>query len=707
MATFAELEIAIRRRDVDQYTVECRLSPPDSDADERFPTRDTAVATISPTELELLSNTPEQYGAALGAALFQNADIKAGFAKARAVAQTAGAALRVRLFVEPAASELHRVRWETLRDPAGDPVFTGERILVSRYLSSGEWRAVKLRPKSELRALIVIANPKELEESSPAGQALAPVDVQGELGRARAALKGTTLTELASGGSATVPRIMAELRKGIDIVYLVCHGSLRAGEPRLWLEGDNGEVKVESGATFAAQIRELAELPRLVVLASCQSAGAGSMSSFAPRLAEAGVPAVLAMQGNISMTTIEQFMPVFFEELHRDGQIDRATGVARGRVAGRSDCWMPVLFMRLRSGRIWYVPGFDGSKSEFDQWRPICDQLRTGECVPIVGPGLAEHVAGSVRSIALSLAEENSVPLSEQDRTDLSKVTQYIATKSSVQAARTQVRAAMLSRIRSHAPRLVPGSDGSGEPPALIGSIVSELSKREDDPLRIVASLDCKVIVTAAADPLLEMILTAAGKPAKVMATGWRDERENKAAEDLRRERERLGQGAEGLVEPSLAQPLLYYMFGKSQMEDTWVLTEDDIYDYLIQTTRYNLMPTIVRSRLSNGSLLFLGFTLEDWKFRVLLRMILSIPGSFGLNGYSHVGVQISPDETVVTDARRAREYLERYFQRPNPTDPFARNPKIDIFWGSSADFLRELKNQMAKQPAQAAAAAW
>ena len=65
--------------------------------------------------------------------------------------------------------------------------------------------------------------------------------------------------------------------------------------------------------------------------------------------------------------------------------------------------------------------------------------------------------------------------------------------------------------------------------------------------------------------------------------------------------------------------------------------------------------------------------------------------------------MQIDPDETTLPDAKRAREYLKDYLQKPNPTDPYARNPKIDVYWGSSADFLRELKVQLQKYPVEAA----
>ena len=50
------------------------------------------------------------------------------------------------------------------------------------------------------------------------------------------------------------------------------------------------------------------------------------------------------MQGSISMPTVAGFMPVFFQELRKDGQIDRAMAVARSAVAQRPDSWsMPVL----------------------------------------------------------------------------------------------------------------------------------------------------------------------------------------------------------------------------------------------------------------------------------------------------------------------------------------------------------------------------
>jgi hypothetical protein len=69
-------------------------------------------------------------------------------------------------------------------------------------------------------------------------------------------------------------------------------------------------------------------------------------------LAEIGVPAVVAMQGSVTMKTVKEFMPVLFTELLRDGYIDRAVAAARREVHGRWDWWLPVLFTRLQNGQL-------------------------------------------------------------------------------------------------------------------------------------------------------------------------------------------------------------------------------------------------------------------------------------------------------------------------------------------------------------------
>ena len=225
-----------------------------------------------------------------------------------------------------------------------------------------------------MKVVLAVANPAGLEAYRPGERPLPPVDVASEVGRARRALAGIDavgVVELSENQPLrpTLDNLLAELRKGCDLLYLVGHGA-SMDESRLWLENDAGGVAVVAGSQLLGCFRELAVLPRLVVLASCQSASSGSdaraadggaLVALGPGLVEGGVLAVLAMQGDVFMDTVAAFMPTFFSELLRTGVIDQAAAIARtaARNAGRPDWWSPVLFHRLRDGRLWGQPARD------------------------------------------------------------------------------------------------------------------------------------------------------------------------------------------------------------------------------------------------------------------------------------------------------------------------------------------------------------
>jgi hypothetical protein len=360
MTQYAELEIGLHQRQPGCYAVELRYSHPDMESSHRS---DAGSIQFALDDLLASAHKPDEYGAQIGRSLLGNEAVRTALAQARTAAAALGDPLRLRLFVGASAPGLHSLRWETLRLPGAEsPLLTGENIVFSRYLSSDEWPTPDKRPRGSLRALVVVADPANISGYTVNQKPLAALDVPGELARVRAALSGIEIRELASRGESTLEKIGAALRDGYDILYLVCHGQLVNEKPWLFLEDSSGNTARIAGSDLVARLGELRRRPRLVVLASCQSAGEGdqrqsqddgALAALGPRLAQAGIPAVVAMQGNISLKTVETFMPTFFGELMRDGEIDRAMSVARGDVRERLDWWMPVLFMRLESGQIW------------------------------------------------------------------------------------------------------------------------------------------------------------------------------------------------------------------------------------------------------------------------------------------------------------------------------------------------------------------
>ena len=419
MSTSADLEIGLHRRDSDSYAVDFRFNQPDSDTDVRL---GQGTARFDLQALGKLQPGSQEYSQALTSSLFSDPAVQTAFAQALTSAQTQNLPLRVRLLIGPSAPELQSLHWETINNPQDNsPLASGENLLFSRYLSSLDWRPVPLRPKADMRALVVISNPSNLSEY----QNLAAIDVEGELARAREALGNIPLTLLPDPAApeqyATLNNIAARLRDGAhDILYLVCHGAISQDAPFLWLQDEAGKVAITSGDELVTVLRGLSSRPRLVVLASCQSAGNPTMgdalTALGPRMSQAGIPAVIAMQGNISLETMAEFMPVFFNELQRMGRLTAPFPSLAALCASVPIIWMPALFMRLKSGRIWYVPGFGDERSAFEKWPSILRTISRSQCTPILGPGLYESVLGSQADIARRWAEAYHYPMAPHER---------------------------------------------------------------------------------------------------------------------------------------------------------------------------------------------------------------------------------------------------------------------------------------------------
>ena len=668
MSRYSDLEIAFRKRDERSYALAFRFSSQDDAAEQRSLTEPAIALDFT----ALAGDDPEAYAQALSAAFFTQ-EVRAEFGKFRTAAAAMESILRVRLSIGPDAAELHAVHWETLRDPdvPDAPLFTGERTIVSRFLNSGEdWRPIRLRPKSTLRALVVIANP-----GSSGTYGLEPIDAEAETALAARAMSGIQVETWAKP-AVSLGDLAAKLREDFDILYLVCHGKLVDREPFLYLD----EGQPVSGLELVQAIRELDRRPRMVVLASCQSGGKSGvgLAALGPRLAEAGVPAVVAVQGNIFMSTAEAFLRRFFAELLVDGQIDRAMAVARGEVRKAADYWAPVLFLRLCDGRIWYEPGFSGGGlNEFDKWRSICSSVRAGRFIPILGQELGEDLFGGSQDLARLLADRHDFPLASHERADLAKVTQFIG----VEQKRSYLYEAIQNEfVKQIARRFGGQTAGAAQPTlgSLLDAAADDCRSNPDHPYTMLSGLPASIYLNASYHPMLLRILRAHGKSAEPVFAAWRGDQVPQKPQPK-------------VARPTAESPWVYHIFGLFGKPDSLVLTEDDFFDYLIAASRLDLLLPALVGQLMQSSLLFLGFRLDDWRFRVLFRMIVTCPGTRTLRDLAHVGVQLDPSEWNVADAGKARRYIESYFQGGDDA------PEISIYWGTPGDFLKELRSQLAQ----------
>lgn len=350
----AVLELWLQPQGPGAYLATVTFQPHNSPVEEDLAPGEPPRVALDEALLLEHSLDHEAYGAALTAMLFADQRVREALLAARKWAQGAGVPLRLRLRLGADDPALHAVRWELLRDPnAADGRFlcTSAHLLFSRYLPSIDSTPVRLARADAVSALVAVAAPRDLESR----YRLAPIDRDAEVASARAALAGAAVTPLEG---ATLAGLTSALLACPDILYLVCHGWFHGGRPYLLLEGDEGGGRPVDGGSFVRHLSQLDRRPLLVVLASCQSAGQSGASAEAlvalgPQLAQAGVGAVVAMHDAIALATVQAGMPVFFAELRRHGQVDRAVAAMRNVLATRGeDWWQPVLFLRLADGAL-------------------------------------------------------------------------------------------------------------------------------------------------------------------------------------------------------------------------------------------------------------------------------------------------------------------------------------------------------------------
>jgi hypothetical protein len=677
--------------DICQLEVNLRFQNPDDNVDLLLPS--VPPVSIDLARLRNLSLDEEAYGKALSEMVLRSNDVLPFFQEAVAATEShRELALHLRLNIN-APPQFHSVRWESLRDPrSGDPIATRSGVLLSRYLTSPDWRPIAPVPKHDLRAVVAVAGPSDISEYKPNERTLAPVRVDEELARARSALADIReITELAHGG-ATLAKLLEALEAGVDVLYLVCHGALIDDVPVLYLERADGNTDRVDGRKLVERLTGLPKRPTVVMLCSCQSASGGNewgsvdegeLSALGPRLAGAGVSAVVAMQGNVSMTTAGTFASTFFRGLAGDGIVDRAMATARRAVRARHDWWVPVLYSRLRSGRTYYKPEF--TERADVTWETLRLQLRRGNFTPVLGPGLADSILGSRQDIARRWVKRWQMPLASHNQGDLAQVAQYLRVRSAPTIVRAQLIDYMVEEIAKRSKYAKPDDPFRDLPldPRKPEDAITEVGRRlrttdPGDPYRVAAALPVSVYVTTGVTDLLQDALREADPPRDpvTMSFFWNEIPDDDVLK-------KLGEPTlADLDEPSEKRPLVYHLFGRLVRESSLVLTEDDYFEWMAAwQTRRKDVPPVVSDSLVRKSLMFVGFRLDDWDFRVVFNAVKSFGGRELFRDSLHVGVQLSPDSQLI-EPDAAQEYFESLFGKDT----------VSIYWGETRHFFDEFR---------------
>jgi Tol biopolymer transport system component len=308
------------------------------------------VRRISPPQATAIKD----FGGRLFEAVFSpELHINLAISQNRADAIDAGLRIRLRFSDCPELSELP---WEYLYDREHNRFLClSDRTPLVRYLEvSDSVRVVPVTPP--LRILVVIASPSDLQQ----------LDSEQEWSNVTAALSQLTQrgrVEVVRLAKPTMGALLRQLRRDTyHIFHFIGHGGFDPNTQggMLAMEDDHGRARLVGGDDLGMLLHNHRSL-RLAVLNSCEGARgdrADPFSGTAQSLIQQGIPAVVAMQFEITDDAAITFGRGLYEAIADGYPLDAATTEARIALYtdGNLTEWgTPVLYLRAPDGRIFDI----------------------------------------------------------------------------------------------------------------------------------------------------------------------------------------------------------------------------------------------------------------------------------------------------------------------------------------------------------------
>lgn len=309
------------------------------------------VRSLNTTE----GQTAREFGERLFIAVFQG-DVRDALRRSLDAADAkAKHGLRIRLRLAD-APELLDIPWEYLYDPTLRRFFCHSvSTPLVRYPQQPR-PVVPLTVTPPLQLLVMISNPSDV----------AVLDVEDEWGKTAGALEPLVdqgLIQLTRLERATLATLQRQLRQGnYHIFHFVGHGGIdrRSGERVLYLEDEVGHAHPVGGDHLGTLLRDHRSL-RLALLNACEGARADASDPFAgvaQHLVYQGIPAIIAMQFEITDSAAITLAKEFYEALADGYPVEAALAEARKAifVMGNDVEWgTPVLYSRANNGLLFRV----------------------------------------------------------------------------------------------------------------------------------------------------------------------------------------------------------------------------------------------------------------------------------------------------------------------------------------------------------------
>jgi SIR2-like protein len=286
---------------------------------------------------------------------------------------------------------------------------------------------------------------------------------------------------------------------------------------------------------------------------------------------------------------------------------------------------------------------------EDTDWEVLLRRIKDGRCTPFLGAGVYSEGPSLRTAVAKKWATEYNYPFT--DGTDLARVARFLT----VEYGDAEIASSKYTEELANVPP--PNFDDP------------------KDPYTILAKLPLPIYVTTNYDDLMEKSLMNQHRDVKRDLCKW--------MKSLDETSPLVEQG----FQPNPANPIVFHLYGYTQNQQSMVLSEDDYFQFLINVSNDpELIPKRIQQAITGTSLILLGYSLEDWDFRILFHFLAGYLKKS--TSKTHVAVQLSPSGDANLK-QRAQAFFDKYFE--------SKSPDIRVSWDTTQDFVLKLSEEWQK----------
>lgn len=270
------------------------------------------------------------------------------------------------------------------------------------------------------------------------------------------------------------------------------------------------------------------------------------------------------------------FVADFIESLYDSMNLNAAMQLAQGRFSDANQRWKPVLLSRLRTGDIWKKPGFVSipRDQQLAKWDILVEQIQRGGCVPVLGPDVSRYFYNGRSAVAAAWAEECRYPLSSDEKWNLPKVAQYVATMK----RNTPARNDFIKMVLKLANRSIRPPQALNDIRSLWDEAWNQIKSSDPfNPYSSIAQFEAPVYLTTIYHNVLSKAIEDHLAPQGISYVARDRFFHNRGGVMSMVDSE-----AERARKIDRRAPIIYYLFGRMDDPRSLVLTEDDHFEFLL-----------------------------------------------------------------------------------------------------------------------------